>query len=110
MESHSQYDVINRNGVIVHRFAWLKFMKFFNEQIFFLCVYRPTHSLLLPMGYRCEVPTLIGTREFLVSMPAYTDPNDPSSLLYRYRGSFLEVKEPGRGFEQHPSIAEDKNG
>ena len=54
MERHSQYDVINRSGVRVHRFGWLKFMKFFNKQFFFYCVYiyRPTHSLLLRIGYR----------------------------------------------------------
>ena len=53
MERHSQYAVINRSGVIVHRFGWLKFMKFFHEQFFlmYIYIYRPTHSVLPPMGY-----------------------------------------------------------
>jgi len=85
-------------------------MKFFNEQ-FFSCTYIGLLILFYFLwDIEGEVPTVVGTREFLVSMPVYTDPNEPSSLLYRYRGSFLEVKEPGRGFDQHPFIAEDKNG
>jgi len=68
MERHSQYSVLNRSGVIVHKCGWLKFMKFFNEN-FFSCVCIGLIIIFYSLwDIGCEVPTLVGTREFLVSM------------------------------------------